>query len=183
MNNANNNNEKYNISVISSVEAEKLISEKLNTLINTIEKKDMKELATYIHPEKGVRFSTYGLVDKENDIVLSATKVSKIFKDAQIYNWGYYTNFEAEIKLTPKEYFLKYIYHSDFKKAEKVTFNEIIAPSGYMENQFLEYPEAIIVEFYFDYGDELDWKDIRFVFEKLENDWYLVGFINHEWTP
>ena len=168
---------------LNSEEAKKIISETAKEVTLAISNLNMDKLASFIHPEKGIRFSQYGIVDKDCDLVFNALQVKSFLKDDKTYTWGVYDGSGEPIELTPEKYFYKFVHVPDFSKAEKVGYNEIITESGYTENQFLVYPDSIIVEYYFtgiEYPQE--WESVRIVFEEYQGNWYIVGIIHNQWT-
>lgn len=175
---SNNAQPKYN-----SDEAKAIISDEVTIVTQSIEQIDMDRLAEMIHPEKGIRFSLYGLVNQKEDLIFSAYEVSQFHIDESLYFWGYYPNFETKMELTTKDFFNQNIYHKDFSSANKIGYNQVISSSGYPENQFIVYPDSIIVEYYFE-NEDIIWRSIRFVFERYKNgEMYLVGIISNQWTP
>lgn len=166
--------------------AEKLIKETSERLINAIKDKDVETISNLIHPVKGVRFTPYTCVSLENDVVYNKDEIKNFFEDKEVYVWGHYDGTGDEIKLTPSEYYDKFIYSEDFVNAEKVGYNEVLSSGNMLENQFEVYDNPIIVEYYFsgfnpEYGG-IDWRSLRLVFEQYEGSWKLVGVINNQWT-
>lgn len=166
--------------------AKKIIEETADKLIDAISAKDAETISDLIHPVKGVRFTPYTYVSLESDVVFNKEEIKKFFKDKELYLWGYYDGIGDEIKLTPSEYYEKFIYSEDFVNAEKIGYNEVLSSGNMLENQFEVYENAIIVEYYFsgfnsDFAG-MDWRSLRLVFEQYEDSWKLVGIINNQWT-
>lgn len=166
--------------------AEQIIKEKAEKVISTIAARNFKELADYVHPEKGLRFTPYTYVRIEKDIVFTKKQVSNFFDNDKKYLWGYYDGSGKEIRLTPKEYYHQFIYTNDFINADKIGYNEVLSSGNMIENQFEVYENPIIVEYYFPGFKEkfggMDWKSLRLVFEKYKDDWKLRGIIHNQWT-
>ncbi len=166
--------------------AEQIIKEKAEKVISAIAARNFKELADYVHPEKGLRFTPYTYVRIEKDIVFTKKQVSNFFDNDKKYLWGYYDGSGKEIRLTPKEYYHQFIYTNDFINADKIGYNEVLSSGNMIENQFEVYENPIIVEYYFPgfkakFGG-MDWKSLRLVFEKYKDDWKLRGIIHNQWT-
>lgn len=166
--------------------AKKVIKESADKVIYAISTKDAVTIADYTHPVKGVRFTPYTNVSLENDLVFSKDAIKNFFTDQKTYLWGYYDGSGEDIKLTPSQYFDKFVYDVDYINAEEIGYNEVLGTGNAVENQFEIYKNAIVVEYYFpgftpEY-DGLDWKSLRLVFEPYENDWKLVGIISNQWT-
>ncbi len=166
--------------------AKQLIKEAANDIINALSTKDAEAISEFSHPVKGVRFTPYTCVSLESDVVFNKEEIKNFFKDQAIHLWGHYDGSGNEIKLTPSEYYEKFIYSEDFVNAEKVGYNEVLSSGNMLENQFEVYENPIVVEYYFsgfnpDYAG-IDWRSLRLVFEEYEGSWKLVGIINNQWT-
>lgn len=166
--------------------AKKIIQETSDKVIQAISIKNFEVISKYAHPVKGVRFTPYTNVSIERDIVFNGEKLINFFEEQKIYVWGYYDGIGDEIKLTPSEYYERFIYSKDFVNAEEVGYNEVLSSGNMFENQFEVYENPIIVEYYFSIFDEdyieMDWRSLRLVFEEHENNWNLVGIIHNQWT-
>lgn len=119
-------------------------------------------------------------------MVFTKEDMKRFFDDTSQYLWGHYDGTGDEIRLTPSEYYGRFIYSEDFKNAPQVGYNEVLSFGNMLENQFEVYESPIVVEYYFpgfdpDY-EGLDWKSLRLVFEQYEDDWKLVGIIYNQWT-
>ncbi|MGD9677065.1 MAG: hypothetical protein AB7V16_01710 [Vulcanibacillus sp.] len=166
--------------------AEAVINETSNKIINAIKEKDADTISDFVHPNKGVRFTPYTYVSLEEDIVFNREGIRDFFEEQEKYLWGYYDGIGDEIKLTPNEYYEKFIYSEDFVNAEEVGYNVILSFGNMLENQFDVYKNPIVVEYYFSgFNPEyegMDWRSLRLVFEEYEGTWLLVGIIHNQWT-
>ncbi|MTI80879.1 MAG: hypothetical protein FH758_08345 [Firmicutes bacterium] len=165
--------------------AEEVIKETSDKVINAIKEKDMGTVSSFVHPDKGVRFTPYTHVSLDDDIVFSKKQIQNFFKDEEKYIWGHYDGKGNEIKLTPSEYYEEFIYTADFVNAEEVGYNTILSSGNMLENQFEVYENSIVVEYYFsgDYEYQgMDWESLRLVYEEYEGTWFLVGIIHNQWT-
>lgn len=102
------------------------------------------------------------IADTEEDKVFSKEEVKNFFEDPSVYLWGHYDGRGDEISLTPSEYYEEFVYSRDFKKAEKVGYNEVLSSGNMLENQFNVYENPIIVEYYFS-GFDLKYEGIELV--------------------
>ncbi len=162
---------------IPPLESEKIIADRVRDLISAIKSKDMVRLSTFIHPDKGVRFSPDSVVTEESDPVFTATQIRNILKDKTKYNFG--DAVDGPRRLTFEEYFDSVFYDFDFAKAE-IDYNSDTAPTG---NVIEFYPNAITVRYFYPGDpDKNDWEYLRFIFEKKGSLWYLVGIIHDYWT-
>ncbi len=167
-------------------EAKLIIKETGDKVIRAIANNDFKALAYFVHPTKGVRFTPYTYVSIDTDVVLNKDVVENFSQDQTIYLWGYYDGTGEEIRLTPSQYYEKFVYSEDFKNADCIGYNEVLSSGNMLENQFLIYERPIIVEYYFpgfnpEYGG-MDWQSLRLVFEESGDAWKLVGIIHNQWT-
>lgn len=163
-----------------------VIEERSMDVLKAIKNYDIDKLANAIHPDKGVRFSPYGYVDIENNLVFTAEEVKKLADDPKQYLWGYYDGSGEPIILSFSDYHKRFIYDVDFVNAEQIGYNKILGHGNSLNNSFDVYKNSIIVEYHFSGFDPqyegIDWRSLRLVFEKKDNIWYLVGIIHDEWT-
>jgi len=166
--------------------AKEVIKGTADKLIYAISMKDAETISDFVHPVKGVRFTPYTHVSLESDRIFDKEEIKKFFEDQESYIWGYYDGIGDEIRLTPSEYYGKFIYSEDFINAESIGYNEVLSFGNMLENQFEVYDNPIVVEYYFS-GFEpqyegMDWKSLRLVFEEYGDSWKLVGIIHNQWT-
>lgn len=166
--------------------AEEVISETSTAVITALDEKDMNTLSSFIHPEKGVRFTPYTHVSLENDLLFTKDEIANFLENDKGYLWGYYDGSGFEIELTPPEYYDKFIYTSDFMAAEEIGYNTVLTTGNMLENQFEVYENPIVVEYYFPgFNPEyegLDWQSLRLVYEEYKGQWFLIGIIHNQWT-
>lgn len=107
-------------------------------------------------------------------------------ENTQIYNWGVYDGSGESIDLPFSEYYNKFIYDVDFADADIIGNNTVAKVGNTVNNISQAYPNGSFVEFHFSGFDAkyagLDWRSIRLVFEKVNENWYLVGIIHDQWT-
>jgi len=167
-------------SVESAMEVEAL----LNNLIVAFESKDGIAFSELVHPKKGIRFSNYGCVELESDVVLNQEQIKNSQGDKDVYDWGdYYNMGESQYEATISEYLNQNIYYVDYSLAIKTDLEKSKSQAGAHENYFETYEDAIIIEFYFknNFPEELDWRSVSVVIS--EDEVSLIGIINNEWTP
>jgi len=154
-------------------------------VVSALKDKDMITLLSYIHPQKGLRFSPYAAV-KDTDQVFQADNVATLPDDTTVYNWGYYASTGESMELTFSDYYSRFVYDVDFANAPQIAINHRLGVSTTMDNAEKFYPEAMIVEYYFPGFDDqlegMDWRSLRLVFQQDNNTWYLVGIIHDQWT-
>jgi hypothetical protein len=163
-----------------------IIEDRATNVLTAIKNYDAGKLADAVHPDKGVRFSPYGYVDVDNDLVFTAEEVKNLANDSKTYLWGYYDGSGESIMLKFSDYYKRFIYDADFLNAEQVGYNKVLGHGNTLNNSFDVYKNSIIVEYYFSGFDPqyegIDWRSLRLVFQKKDDIWYLVGIIHDEWT-
>jgi hypothetical protein len=147
--------------------------------------KNMAGLAALVHPAKGVRFSAYGYIDKEGDLVFKRPQVSRLLDNKTLYQWGEYDGSGDPIKMRFVKYYAAFIYDRDFARAPHVDYNNVIGRGNTIVNIVEAYPNGKFVEYHFpdsQDGGAMNWNSLRLVFEKSGKQWYLVGISHDEWT-
>ncbi|KAB3532819.1 tropomyosin [Alkaliphilus serpentinus] len=154
--------------------------------VELLKDKNMDILSEMVHPSKGVRFSPYFYIDKEEDVVLSPEEVKGAFQNEEIYTWGNYDGSGEPIELTIEEYYHKFIYDEDFISPHLIGNNTSIGEGNIIDNLNEVYPDASFVEFHFEGIDPqyegIDWRSLKLVFEEYGGTWYLIGIIHGQWT-
>src|SRR5690606_16683656 len=125
------------------------IEERSMEVLTAIKDFDMEKLAGAVHPDKGVRFSPYGYVDVENNLVFTAEEVKNLASDTKTYLWGYYDGSGEPMTLSFADYHKKFIYDVDFVNAEQVGYNKTLGFGNSLNNSFEVYKTSIIVEYTF----------------------------------
>lgn len=149
-------------------------------------KKDYETLSTYVHPEKGVRFTPYSWVDFALDRVLTAEKIKYVEQDTTVYTWGIQDGSGFDLDLTTAEYFAQFVSPLDYTTAPCVATDTVLIHGNSLENIKEAYPDARFVDFSF-HGMEpefggIDWSSLKLVFERVEDTFYLVGVVRGQWT-
>lgn len=146
---------------------------------------DYSKLSSYIHPDKGVRFSAYSFVEPTRDKTFTASQIQEMTGNTTVYEWGLYDGSGEPIKLNFENYVKKFVYDKDFLTVKKVSFNHPMVGGNTINNVAEKYPDATIIE-YHDPGkkqnDNMDWSSLRLAIEKKDGVWYLVGVIHDQWT-
>lgn len=170
----------------SEPEAKTIIQEKANEVLLAIKNQDFPKLATYVHPRKGVLFSPYATIGESPYLVFSQDSISHIQHSEPIkYVWGVSDGEGESINLTVKEYFQEYVFSRDYTLDKSPTYNQHNQPGTSINNVFEIYPKAIVVGYYDKGAPEahaMGWRALRLVFEKENNEWFLVAVVNDQWT-
>ncbi len=174
---------------VSSAEAKKIIAERARQVMLALKRRDMRRLASFVHPQKGVRFSPYIYVDKKTHRRLSRQQLVRLYNSSQRLVWGEYDGSGDPIRLTFRRYLSRFVYRLDLLTDKDPVYNPERPQGGgtTINNLGEAYPGAIIVGYGHEgvtgpQGGAMDWQSLFLVFEKLGNEWYLVGIANDEWT-
>jgi len=149
---------------------------------------DLEELSSFVHPDKGVRFSPYATVQAgdDGDVVFSADELKSLMADPTVYHWGTYDGSGMPIELTFRQYYEEFVYDVDFARPDVVGFNERVGQGNSIDNIASAYPDGVMVEYHFEGFDPeyagMDWRSLRLVFEEEDGIWYLVGIVHDQWT-
>ncbi|OKP83996.1 hypothetical protein A3844_20700 [Paenibacillus helianthi] len=163
--------------------------EAATTVLRALKAGDMETLASWAHPDKGVRFSPYAYVDTATDLVFTRDKLKGLMKDPKPYVWREFAGSGEIMKLTFAEYFKRFVYDADFLNDAKTALNKGLGQGTTLNNINEVYPKDKydFVEYYIagvDPANEgMDWRSLRLVFEKIGEDHALVGIVHDQWTP
>jgi hypothetical protein len=149
-----------------------------------LKSKNMAKLAALVHPVKGVRFSAYGYIDKDNDLIFKRSQITGLWTNRKIYRWGEYDGSGDPIKMRFAKYYAKFIYDRDFARADS-EYNKVVQQGNTIVNIAEAYPKGKFVEYHFPDdadGGAMNWNGLRLVFERSGKKWYLVGISHDEWT-
>ncbi len=153
-------------------------------ILQSLKNKDYKTFASWIHPEKGIRFSMYAFVDLKEDKHFSKADFEKYQPTKTLFTWGAEDGSGDPYKATINDYLGKWVFSRDFT-ASKYTLNTFTGGGNSMNNLKEIYPKADFTENYVKgtekYGG-MDWKTVRFVFEEYQDQYYLVAVVNDQWT-
>jgi len=171
---------------LSSEESQAVIETVDSEIIILLNQRNYTQLANYIHPEKGVRFTPYS-ESKATDQLLTKEEFLDNIKTDPTLNWGYYANPDNPegfpIELTLNEYLETFVYQGDYINSDVIGYNERVNHHFFFLPEFehIEYKDSIVVEHFID-DDLYDFLSIKIVYQKYEESWYIVAFINNEWT-
>ena len=162
-----------------------LLNEAL-TAVDLIKTGNYDKLAEMIHPEDGIYFTPYSNVDLSTNMHFTAEQVAGFASDETAYLWGYTDGEGAPIKLTPKQYFEKYVFNRDYTSAPVIGRNYIVQSGNSIENVQDVFPDCQFFDFHFPGIDEqvggMDWCTLRLVFREYEGAYKLVAIIHAQWT-
>jgi hypothetical protein len=158
--------------------AKAIIEPRAREVLLAIKNLDMRKLSDFVHPQKGVRFSSYAWVDRK-DKWLSKPQVRNLLKNDRRTVWLHADEAGTPMRMTAREYFTKYLYEQDYLKASRVSYNTQHKRTNTIPNVLDFYPRAIVAEYYepSPNPNERGWDTLWLVFEKMGNEWYLVGIV------
>jgi hypothetical protein len=156
-------------------------------VVAALKARDGSRLAALVHPDKGVRFTPYGFVRTDRDVVLTRSEVATMFADTTRRTWGTADGTGDPLTSSFEQYYRRFVYDVDFAAAPVVRDNQPPAHSGNTPNTIAQsYPGAQWVEFHFPMIDAkyegMDWRSLWLVFERHGDDWLLTGIVHGSWT-
>ncbi len=169
------------------------ISEAGTTIVRALKNGDMNTLAAWADSEEGVRFSPYGYVDTETDLIFSKEELQGLMEDPTKHLWRSFPGSDTLIDMPYKEYHEKYVYDADFMEDAEIRVNEGLGHGAMIYNLNEVYPKDThdFVEYHIEDDDPtkdsivevVDWRSLRLVFKKIGDGLVLVGIIHDQWTP
>jgi hypothetical protein len=165
------------------------VLEAASSVIITLRNGDMTTLTSWVHPYKGVRFSPYSYVNTNTDLAFKKDELQSLMEDSTKHVWGNFAGSGEPIDMTYANYHQQFIYDVDFITDADIAINEVLGKGNTVNNIYEAYPKEShdFVEYHIK-GIEptfegMDWRSLRLVFEKLGDDFALVGIIHDQWTP
>lgn len=140
--------------------------------------------ANYIHPQKGVRFSMYAFINKNEDKHFTKADFEKYLPTKTVFTWGSRDGSGEIYKSTLDKYLKDWVFKKDFTKSE-YSFNQFRGGGNSLNNLKEMYPNTSFTENFIPGSEKyggMDWNALRFVFEEYEGKYYVVAVINDEWT-
>lgn len=140
--------------------------------------------ANYIHPQKGVCFSMYAFINKNEDKHFTKADFEKFVPSKTIFTWGSRDGSGEIYKSTLDKYLKDWVFKKDFTKSE-YSLNQFRGGGNSLNNLKEMYPNTNFTENYIPGSEKnggMDWNALRFVFEEFDGKYYVVAVINDEWT-
>lgn len=164
--------------------SEDQIVTKLNKeILEILKKEDYANLSTYIHLDEGLRFSMYSFVSDE-DKTFSKLDFDKYINSDIRFTFGEKDGLAEKYSVSLKDYFKNWVFKKDFSKA-KFNIQNFEGRGNTINNIKEKYPSSVVVENYIKGTAEysyMDWNSLILIFEKIEDQYYLVGIANNQWT-
>ncbi|WP_047983223.1 GerMN domain-containing protein [Ornithinibacillus californiensis] len=168
-------------------EHKELLLERSDILFNHLMAKEWGQLANNIHSERGLVYSPFSNVGDEDDLHFTKEEVRAFHENVNLYSWSWDQS-GAEFMATPNDFVENLLKTSGDYVYE---YNEIMyndSEMGTMINTIHDvYPNAIYVE-YLDESDpnSMDWykyQALRFVYEEIDEEWYLIAIVRGAHNP
>lgn len=162
-----------------------MIEEKAKDIVQVLHNRNMDELASYVHKEKGLLFSPVAYIE-DYSLTFPQDQIATLLEDPTEYVWGF-QEANTEIKLSPSAYFEERIHAELFLNPDEIEVDPNV-PSGERSTNIKDYfPESTVVEFHYAGTEQysgMDWRSLHLVFEENEQeDWDLVAIVNGLWVP
>jgi len=170
----------------SSFNKDSLLFSLSNQILVSIKNKDFHSFTKFMHPDSGTRFSPYAYITT-SDKQLNRQDFLKAVNSGKLIDWGITAGNGDIMLLTVKDYFAKFVYDVDFIHAEKTSLNHFLGSGNSLNNLLEFYRNTEFTESYFSGFDKkyggMDWRTLRLVYKKQQDEFYLVGIVHDEWTP
>ena len=163
------------------------------TILRALKNGDMDVLAAWVDSDKGVRFSPYGYVNTETDLIFSKGELKVLMEDPTEHLWRSFPGLDTLIQMSYREYQERFIYDADFMGDAEIAVNEGLGQGFMVYNLNEVYPKDThdFVEYHIEDIDPtidsnvevVNWRSLRLVFEKMGDNRVLVGIIHDQWTP
>ncbi|MEL7626258.1 MAG: hypothetical protein AAGU15_05310 [Anaerolineaceae bacterium] len=157
------------------------------TILPLLQAKDYTTLATFIHPQAGLRFSPQLFIHTETDLVFTREQVANFGSNRAIYTWGTHAAKGDAIEMSVGDYWDVYVIPLNPGQDWVIVGKGEELPSIAIDNFFEVYPQGDFVDFLKPGTAEvgnLDWQLLRLVFEQAaDGAWYLSGIIHDNWVP
>jgi hypothetical protein len=143
------------------------------------------ELIKYFS-NNGVLFSPYGYIDVAKSKKLTPDDFLEATQKNWVLTWGNMDGTGDPIKLTVKNYLQKFVYNADFLNAEAVGYDEIIKKGNTQSNLQEIYRGKHFIDYHFSGFDQeskgMDWTSLKLVFEKQDDQYFLIAIVHDQWT-
>jgi hypothetical protein len=154
-------------------------------VIDSLKAGNFQGLISFIHPEKGLRFSPTTNV-KKSDLLFTREQFLELVKDKTVKKvWGTYDGSGDPIKLTFSDYYKKFIFDKDFSKPDTMSVDNFIGGGNTVNNVKEFYTGARTADFHFKgtaKNNYMDWSTLRLVVEMKDGKLFLVGIVHDQWS-
>jgi hypothetical protein len=169
---------------VSAQAQKKEVTAAADKIVAALKNKDLKTVASFVHPTKGLRFAPYGYLEKSNQVFKKA-QVPSLFLLRRTYVWGEFDGSGDPINMGFPEFHKKFIYDRNYVRAPGVAYDKQIGFGNGVFNVREVYPQSKFVGYNFPKGADgnvMGWSTLYLVFEKSGAKWYLVAVVHDEWV-
>ncbi len=154
-------------------------------IILAFKAKNWDKVAAYFHPQKCVIFSPYSYINTEENACLTASEFLKLAHSGQLTEWGIQDGTGDTIRLSLDHYVQRYVYDKPYDTLKESSLNNYVHYGSSLDNLNEIFNKVDVVEYYIPGTEEyanIDWRQLKLVFEVFDNKYYLVGIVHNEWT-
>ncbi len=156
-------------------------------ILPLLQAKDYATLATFVHPQAGLRFSPQLFIHTDTDLIFPRDQVVNFTMDNNVYTWGTHAARGDLLQLSIMDYWNGYVIPVLPDQDWLMLAEGQTSPSIAIDNFSEVYPQAAYIDFLKPGTEEngnLDWQLLRLVFEQAtDGAYYLVGIIHDNWVP
>ncbi len=156
-------------------------------ILPLLQAKDYATLATFVHPQAGLRFSPQLFIHTDTDLIFTRDQVANFTMETNIYTWGTHAAKGDLLQLSVFDYWNEYVIPLMPDQQWQILPEGQKSPSIAIDNFSEVYPQGSYIDFLKPGTEEfgnLDWQLLRLVFEQAtDGAYYLVGIIHDNWVP
>lgn len=163
-------------------------------VLQALKNKDGKALASWVAPDRGLRFIPYPWDDISKAVVLGPKEIERIYQSKTKRVWGMGDASGDPIKMTGAQYLRHFVWNVDYSK---ITDREVLSLKDHLgkhyayrinyEDVLETFPAAWAVTYFFPgvtgpQGGAMDWSWLTLVYAPQGTGWKLLGLVHKEWT-
>jgi len=156
-------------------------------ILPLLQANDYTELASFVHPQNGLRFSPQLFIHTDTDLIFTREQVAGFASDSNIYTWGTHAAKGDLLQMSVNEYWSEYVIPLQPAQDWVMLAEGQGSPSIAIDNFIDVYQHTQYVDFLKPGTEEfgnLDWQLLRLAFERFSDGaYYLVGIIHDNWVP
>ncbi|SEN72373.1 hypothetical protein SAMN04488134_101737 [Amphibacillus marinus] len=181
----------YQITTKLGIQAELFLLAKADAIFQNLMHKEWSQLASKPHYDKGLIYSPFANIGAEDDLFFSVKDIEDFNNNEKEYRWSWDQS-GREYFATPNEWVDEFLAVHKFNPDYQLTYDQIsyndsiVDGGGSQPNTIPEvFPDAIYIEYYHE-PDEDDWhywQALRFVFEQINDEWYLIAIVRGAHNP
>lgn len=169
-----------------SIDAENALILISKEILLAFKNHDFQRLANYVDATQGVLFYPYAYIDEH------ATK--NHFSREEVLKWGNSNNKRVwgtqdgsgdPIKMSFREYLNSYVYDAPFLNTRQMAVNKsLFRKSNAIDNSLKVFANKAFVDYYLPSKDkvaDIDWRNLRLIFNKAGNKYFLIAVVHHQW--